>query len=205
MKKLFFLLALISCVAVHAQKLESMQWFNEPDQWVVNNKVLTMQVTPKSDYWRVTHGFTIGDAPFLYTERGGSFEAKVKITGNYTTQYDQACLMLYIDKENYVKAGIEYVDGTPKLSVVVTHGPSDWSVMAPNRAVPYIWIRAMHVQNAVMVFYSFDDKEYVLMRDCYMPEETPIKVGLMGACPQGDGFEAKFENFSIKHIPSPRN
>lgn len=205
MKKFLFLMAMMVSVAVHAQKLESMQWFNEPDQWQINNNVLTMQVTPKSDYWRITHGFTIGDAPFLYTERGGSFEAKVKITGNYTTMYDQACLMLYIDKENYIKAGIEFVDGTPKLSVVVTHGPSDWSVMAPNRAVPYIWIRAMRVQNAVMVFYSFDDKEYVLMRDCYMPEETPIKVGLMGACPQGDGFEAKFENFSIKHIPSPRN
>lgn len=205
MRKLLFLLALTVCGMAQAQTLSSMQWFNEPDKWQVADNVLTMQVTPKSDYWRVTHGFTIGDAPFLYTERSGSFEAKVKITGQYTTQYDKACIMVYLDKENYVKAGIEYVDGTPKLSAVVTHGPSDWSVMAPGRAVPFIWIKVLRVQNAVMVSYSFDDKEYILMRDAFMPEETPLRVGLMGACPQGDGFEAKFEHFSIKHIPSPRN
>lgn len=54
-----------------------------------------MQVTPQSDYWRISHyGFTVDDAPFLYTTRGGEFEVKVKISGDYKVCFDQAGLRL---------------------------------------------------------------------------------------------------------------
>ena len=26
-------------------------WFNEPEQWEIKNNVLSMSVTPQSDYW----------------------------------------------------------------------------------------------------------------------------------------------------------
>lgn len=49
------------------QTLEKMQWFNEPEQWEIKNNVLSMSVTPQSDYWRISHyGFTVDDAPFYY-------------------------------------------------------------------------------------------------------------------------------------------
>lgn len=32
------------------QSLEKMQWFNEPEQWKIENQALTMYVTPQSDY-----------------------------------------------------------------------------------------------------------------------------------------------------------
>ena len=36
--------------------------------------------------------------------------------------------MIYVDENNWVKAGIEYTDGMPRLSCVVTNsGYSDWS------------------------------------------------------------------------------
>ena len=75
-----------------AQSLEKMQWFNEPAQWTIQDHVLSMQVTPQSDYWRISHyGFTVDDAPFLYTLRGGEFELKVRclaIIGPVTTRPD---------------------------------------------------------------------------------------------------------------------
>ena len=40
--------------------------------------------------------------------RGGEFEVKVKISGEYKVRFDQAGLMLRIDAENYIKTGIEY-------------------------------------------------------------------------------------------------
>ena len=86
-----------------------------------------MQVTPQSDYWRISHyGFTVDDAPFYYATYGGEFEVKVKITGDYKQRFDQAGLMLRINHENYIKAGIEFVDGKYNLSAVVTHKTSDW-------------------------------------------------------------------------------
>ena len=188
-----------------AQSLEKMQWFNEPAQWTIQDHVLSMQVTPQSDYWRISHyGFTVDDAPFLYTLRGGEFEVKVKVSGDYRTRYDQAGLMLRIDHENYIKAGIEFVDGKYNLGAVVTHHTSDWSIIPLEKPVPFVWIKAVRRLDAIEIFYSFDDREYTLMRNAWMQDNHPIMVGLMGASPDGQGFEARFEHFSIQHLPDQR-
>ncbi|AQX13250.1 DUF1349 domain-containing protein [Elizabethkingia meningoseptica] len=206
MRKLFLsLLGLMTLQQVSAQKLEKMQWFNEPEKWEVNNNILQMFVTPQSDYWRISHyGFTVDDAPFYYGVYGGEFEVKVKISGDYKARFDQAGLMLRIDKENYIKTGIEFVDGKYNISTVVTHKTSDWSMIGLDKAIPYIWIKAVRRTDAVEIFYSFDDKNYQLMRNAYLQDNTPVMVGLMGASPDGKGFTAKFEHFNVKHLPDQR-
>ena len=206
MKKLkLSMAAVLMSLSVSAQTLDKMQWFNEPDSWEIKNNELTMQVTPQTDYWRISHyGFTVDDAPFLYTTRGGEFEAEVKIEGDYITRFDQACMMLRIDKENYIKTGIEYVDGKYNISAVVTHHTSDWSIITLDQPIPYIWIKAVRRLDAIEVYYSLDGKEYKMMRNCWMPDNTPIKVGLMGASPDGKGFKARFSHFKIKHLPDAR-
>ena len=204
-KSILCSLMLAASVAASAQSLDKMQWFNEPTKWEIKNNSLTMNVTPQSDYWRVSHyGFTVDDAPFLYTMRGGEFEVKVKVTGDYTARFDQAGLMLRIDHENYIKAGIEFVDGKYNLSTVVTHHTSDWSIIALDRPVPFVWIKAVRRLDAIEVFYSFDDVTYTRMRNAWMPDNHPIMVGVMAACPDGNGFKARFDNFSIKHLPDQR-
>ena len=203
MKKiLVYMLGLLFMQTANAQTLEKMQWFNEPEQWEIKDNALTMFVTPQSDYWRISHyGFTVDDAPFYYTTYGGEFEVKVKITGDYQTRFDQAGLMLRIDHENYIKTGIEFVDGKYNLSAVVTHHTSDWSVITLDKAVPYVWIKAVRRLDAVEIFYSFDDQNYVMMRNAWLQDHVPVQVGLMGACPDGKGFNVTFEHFKVKHLP----
>ena len=115
MKKLLIsgMLLMGVCFGVKALSLDKMNWFNEPGEWKISDdKTMTMFVTPQSDYWRISHyGFTVDDAPFYYGVYGGEFEAKVKVSGDYKTRYDQAGIMIRIDHENYIKAGIEFVDG----------------------------------------------------------------------------------------------
>ena len=161
-----------------------------------------MSVTPKSDYWRISHyGFTVDDAPFYYAEYGGEFEAKVKVSGDYKARFDQAGMMIRIDHENYIKAGIEFVDGKFNLSTVVTHHTSDWSVITLNKPVDFIWIKAVRRKDAIEIFYSFDDKEYTMMRNAWMEANRPVRVGVMGASPDGNGFNVTFSDFSVKHLP----
>lgn len=198
-------LILLSASNMNAQTLEKMNWFNEPAQWSVSGNRLTMAVTPKSDYWRISHyGFTVDDAPFYYGEYGGEFEAKVKISGDYKVRFDQAGMMIRIDHENYIKAGIEYVDGKYNLSTVVTHHTSDWSVITLDKPVDFIWIKAVRRLDAVEIFYSFDDKEYIMMRNAWMEANRHVKVGMMGACPDGEGFSVTFSDFTVKHLPDLR-
>lgn len=206
MKKLLLGFCILPLVQnLSAQTLEKMTWFNEPEKWEIKNNSLSMFVTPQSDYWRVSHyGFTVDDAPFYYTTYGGEFEAKVKITGSYKARFDQMGLMLRTDKEHYIKAGVEFVDGKYNLSTVVTHNKSDWSVITLDQTPPAIWIKAVRRLDAVEIFYSFDDKNYIMMRNAPLQDNTPVMVGLMAACPDGQGFNAVFENFKVKHLPDER-
>jgi len=206
MKKLILgFCALFLIQKLSAQSLEKMTWFNEPEKWEIKNNSLSMFVTPQSDYWRVSHyGFTVDDAPFYYTTYGGEFEAKVKITGSYKARFDQMGLMLRTDKEHYIKAGVEFVDGKYNLSTVVTHNKSDWSVITLEKTPPAVWIKAVRRLDAVEIFYSFDDKNYIMMRNAPLQDNTPVMVGLMAACPDGQGFNAVFENFKVKHLPDER-
>ena len=196
------ILALVAWLGSPAQTLEKMNWFNEPEQWSIEGDMLTMTITPKSDYWRISHyGFTVDDAPFYYAEYGGEFEAKVKVCGDYKTRFDQAGMMIRIDHENYIKTGIEFVDGKYNLSTVVTHHTSDWSVIALDKPVKELWIKAVRRLDAIEIFYSFDDKTYTMMRNAWMESNRPVKIGMMGASPDGDGFKATFSDFSVKHLP----
>ncbi|WP_027379545.1 DUF1349 domain-containing protein [Chryseobacterium daeguense] len=206
MRRIFFSLCVLSAFSrSNAQTLDKMSWFNEPEKWEIKNNRLTMFVTPQSDYWRISHyGFTVDDAPFLYTTYGGEFEAKVKISGNYKARFDQMGIMLRIDKENYIKAGIEFVDGKYNLSTVVTHKTSDWSVITLDKTPADVWIKAVRKLDAVEIFYSFDDKNYIMMRNAYLQDNSPVMVGLMAACPDGNGFNAVFEDFKMKHLPDER-
>lgn len=206
MKKIILgLIGLAMAQKGFAQSLEKMQWFNEPQKWEIKNNALTMSVTPQSDYWRISHyGFTVDDAPFYYSTYGGEFETKVKITGNYKARFDQMGLMLRIDHENYIKAGIEFVDGKYNLSTVVTHKTSDWSVTTLDKVPEFVWIKAVRRLDAVEVFYSFDDKTYIMMRNAHLQDNVPVMVGFMAASPDGAGFQAKFENFSVKQLPDQR-
>lgn len=191
--------------SVKGQTLAKMTWFNEPQTWEVKQNTLTMFVTPQTDYWRISHyGFTVDDAPFLYNTYGGEFETKVKITGNYKDRFDQMGLMLRTDQKNYIKAGVEFVDGKFNLSTVVTHNTSDWSVLTLDTAPPFVWIKAVRRLDAVEIFYSFDDKNYIMIRNAHLADNTPVMVGLMAASPDGNGFDAKFEHFEVKHLPDLR-
>ena len=187
------------------KQLSGMNWFNEPNNWEIQDNKLIVDVTPQSDYWRITHyGFTVDDGLFYYTNRGGEFEVQVKISGNYKTRYDQMGLMLRIDEKHWVKTGIEYVDGVYNFSTVSTNDFSSWSVFALKGKPDTIWVKAIRRIDALEICYSLDGEKYVMSNLLYFPQEQAVMVGMMAASPDGDGFEAIFEDFKITHLPDQR-
>lgn len=135
MKKviLFAFVAMFSGASLKAQTLDKMQWFNEPESYTIKGGTLEMDVPGQTDYWRIAHyGFTVDDGPFLYATYGGEFEAKIKVSGDYKVRFDHAGMMIRQDHENWVKFGIEFVEGKYNISTVVTHHTSDWTGASSN-------------------------------------------------------------------------
>jgi regulation of enolase protein 1 (concanavalin A-like superfamily) len=175
-----------------------MKWFEEPPVWQDEDGVLSMTTAPKSDFWRKTHyGFIRDNGHFYYRELGSDFSATVQFVGAYTTLYDQAGLMVRVDTENWMKCGIEFVEGVHLASAVVTRDFSDWSVAPLGAVLPKFWLRVVREGTALLVEYSLDGSDYVLLRNCYLPMESSVQVGPMAASPGDRGFGVRFEGLEI--------
>lgn len=206
MKKLLGLIwTMILLNGLNAQNLNKMQWFNEPEKWKIDDNKLKVEVTPKSDYWRATgYGFIVDDGPFYYTNRGGEFEVSVKISAGFKARYDHLGLMLRIDQKHWIKTGMEFVDGKYNFSTVITNEFSSWNVIVLHGTPDFLWVKAIRKKDYVEIYYSLDGKSYSLSNMAYFPEQKPAMVGMMAASPDGDGFNAVFENFKIVHQPDAR-
>ena len=175
-----------------------MKWLNEPYIWSAEEGTLKMRVHPSTDFWRITHyGFIRDSGHFYFREVSGDFELLVKVVGQYRELYHQAGLMIRLDEKNWIKTGIEYVDGLENLSVVVTREFSDWSVAPCTGNPPAIWLKLLRKNDFVQVEYSFDGVSYSLLRIAYFPPAPVVQAGLMAAAPGAEGFDVVFENFQV--------
>ena len=198
---IFVLMQALSLTPLAAQ-VTGRSWHHEPKQWKEAGGSLTETVEPDTDYWRVTHyGFIRDNGPFRFQSKSGDFEAKVHITGQYRELFHQAGLMIRIDEKNWIKTGIEYVDGKQNLSAVVTRDVSDWSVITRTDSPASIWLRLQRRGDAVQIEYSLDNTSWAMLRLAYFPPEVPVEVGMVAAAPGKQSFSVTFDNFSVISLP----
>lgn len=203
-KNLFLALSLLTTLPAAAQNLSTMHWQNAPKKSTVEAQRLRVQVDGGTDFWRVTHyGFIRDNGHFYYQEQEGDFLAKVKVVGYYKDLYDQAGLMIRLDEKNWIKTGIEYVKGVQNVSAVVTRDVSDWSVVPRQDSPAAVWLTLLRKGDFVEIQYSFDNKDFKMLRLAYFPP-TPgrkVQIGLMCAAPDGKGFPVEFEEFTVAPVP----
>jgi regulation of enolase protein 1 (concanavalin A-like superfamily) len=175
-----------------------MKWMNEPAQWAGDQERLSMTVAADTDFWRITHyGFIRDSGPFCYVEREGDFVASVKVSGEYRELFHQAGLMVRVDEQNWIKTGIEYVDGVQNVSAVVTREVSDWSVVPREDSPAALWLKLLRKGDYVEISYSFDGEKYALLRLAYFPPGGLVQVGMVAAAPGKEPFSVVFEDFQV--------
>jgi regulation of enolase protein 1 (concanavalin A-like superfamily) len=175
-----------------------MHWLNRPAVWSDTNGRVTLTAQGKTDFWRVTrYGYITDNGHFYYREREGDFVATVKVKGDYKDLYDQAGLMIRIDDKNWIKTGIEFVNGRQNISTVFTRNFSDWSVVPKTSAVEFVWFQLVRKADYVEIKYSTDGKNYETVREGYFPPQVKCRIGVMAAAPEGKGFQATFEEFRV--------
>ena len=176
-----------------------MEWLNAPSACEVQGSQIVVATRAKSDFWRKTHYGFIRDTGHFYSQPvKGDFTAEVKFTGQYHALYDQAGLMVRVDESNWIKCGIEFVDGVQQASSVVTRDFSDWAVIPLPQNPPSLWLRLTRQGMALEAWYSLDGERYNLLRLTYLPMPETASVGLMCASPDGPGFTVTFEGFTIR-------
>ena len=175
---------------------EGCAWLNPPPQWSLTPEALRVRSGEGTDFWRHTHyGFVKDDGHVFGREMTGDFRMTVTFAGEFAAQYDQAGVMLRGSESEWLKCGVEYVDGIRRVSTVVTRGFSDWSIVSPPELPERLTMEVTRAGDCVEVRYLVGAPE--LVRVAYVDPGVPLFGGVMCASPQGPGFESVFERFEV--------
>lgn len=174
-------------------------WLNPPAAWHLDGGTLRVVTDAHTDFWRITsYGFIRDTGHFFGQEVGAGFTAQVHVRAAFSHLYDQAGLMVRIDQGHWLKAGVEFSDGQPMLSVVLTDEKSDWSTMPAPPLADGFWLRVSVEAGVIRVQYSADGKHWPLLRLAPFPQAERYLVGPMCCTPQRAGLEVAFSDFSVQ-------
>ncbi len=177
---------------------DKMKWFNEPASAKQSGDQLVVTTKPKTDYWRKTfYDYVTDNGHFFYLPVTGDFTLESRVAGKYAALYDQAGLMVRIDSSNWLKCGLELVDGIGHASVVVTRDFSDWSTVRGITTKEPLWWRMVRKGSSLEVLYSLDGKNFISTRLGYLPLQASVDAGIMCCSPEGSGFESTFDEVRL--------
>jgi regulation of enolase protein 1 (concanavalin A-like superfamily) len=179
------------------------KWLNEPKQWKRDGDSLLVTPDAKTDFWRKTFFPYITDnGHFFHKPVSGDFTTTVKVTGKYHDLYDQAGFMIRWDESNWMKCGVEFVEGTPHMSVVVTRDFSDWSTANLGAFSGPLWLKIDRKGGALDIFHSTNGKDFIEDRVAYLTAAPTVELGLMCAAPEGKGFDVRFDDWTVQPLPT---
>ena len=175
--------------------LDAGVWLNPPLSSEISPEGFTVVSKENSDFWRVTsYGFIHHDGHALLNNFPQDSAIEISWILDYDQQFDQAGLIAYHDENNWIKAGIEFADGSPQLGAVVTLGKSDWSVSpVADWMKKEVFLRFSRTGDALTV-RAKTDGDWRLVRLAPLDPNLEWRVGLFCASPTRAGLSILFKS-----------
>ncbi|MFC3495550.1 DUF1349 domain-containing protein [Glycomyces rhizosphaerae] len=147
-----------------------------------------------SDAWRHTgYGFVHEDEHALLEDWDRGQAVEVSFIASFEAQFDQAGLMIRVDAERWIKAGVEFADGAPQVGAVVTAGKSDWSVApVPEWAGREVTVRASRFDDAIIVRARVEEEPWRLVRLTPLDPDAVVQAGPYCCAPSRAGLTVAF-------------
>lgn len=173
-------------------------WSHQPVSSVADGDDLVVTAVEGSDAWRTTsYGFVHDSEHALLAPLPPDSAVEVEFTVGLTEQFDQAGLFLRASATTWIKAGIEFADGTPNLGAVVTHHTSDWSsAPVPDWTGRRACIRASRSGDAVTIRARVDDEPFRFVRLAPMDPGASLEAGPYLCAPTRSGLVVRFTRWA---------
>jgi regulation of enolase protein 1 (concanavalin A-like superfamily) len=173
-------------------------WLNAPSTWRLEPDCLFVETDLATDFWRETHYRFVRDSGhFFGCETAGDFTAQLRVRARYEALYDQAGIMVRLDQNSWVKAGLESSDGQVLLSSVLTAGQSDWATGTYEGDPAEFWLRVTVRGGVIRLQVSADGQRWPLMRLAPFPKAPSYRVGPMCCTPERSGLQVEFSDFQV--------
>ena len=172
-------------------------WLNEPPEHRVEDGFLHITTGDQSDFWNETaYGFTHYSGHALLADFPPDTAMEVEFSAEWTSEFDQAGLMIYADANHWIKAGLELADGVLGLGAVVTATKSDWSVgHVPEWMSKRIRIRVSRTSDAVTVRARTPEHPWRLVRLAPIDPQLRWRAGPFAASPTRSGLHVSFSDW----------
>ncbi len=185
---------------VNSSNLDGFQWMNPPEKFSVSDGSMRVTASEGSDFFNNPEdGKRTATAPLLYREIQGDFVATAQVKPDFSSMWNAAALMVYIDSTNWIKFAFENSDATGKSIVtVVTRGSSDDANGAILNGRDSIWLRMIRKGDIYAMHWSEDGKDYKMARLSSLPHQETVKIGMEAQSPVGKSAEHEFLYFSLE-------
>ncbi|MFJ6211732.1 DUF1349 domain-containing protein [Streptomyces sp. NPDC092296] len=172
-------------------------WLNPPPAAEPDADGLLVTARGRSDFWRTTsYGFVRDDGHALLTGLPAGSAVEVTFPAAFDSLYDQAGVMVRVDEQTWIKAGIELTDGVPHLGAVVTRGQSDWSLSpVPEWADRQVTVRVSRAGDAITVRARCDQGPWRMVRLAPLAPDAVASAGPFCCSPERDGLKVRFTRF----------
>lgn len=185
-----------------------MEWIRAPKNYKISKDKIEIFTEPQTDLWQRTYyGFRNDNAPVLQLVTDEKyFSFTVKASYDYKRRFDQCGVVVYLDGENWLKASVEYENGTMQRlgSVVTNHGYSDWATVDVDAAVNTVWYRLSRREYDYCIECSFDGVNFKQMRICHLSEGGgEIRFGIYACSPEQSSFKAVFTEMELTECKWP--
>ncbi len=179
-----------------------MEWIRAPKNYKISKDKIEIFTEPKTDLWQRTYyGFRNDNAPVLQLVTDEKyFSFTVKASYDYKRRFDQCGVVVYLDGENWLKASVEYENGTMQRlgSVVTNRGYSDWATVDVDASVNTVWYRLSRREYDYCIECSYDGVNFKQMRICHLSEGGgEIRFGVYACSPEQSSFKAVFTEMEL--------
>ncbi len=182
------------------EELNGFSWENEPEEYQFQSNALVITAKAETDYFNdPENGKVTATAPYLYSEITGDFVATTLVKPDLSSVWNATALLLYIDKEQWIKFGFENSDATgPGIVSVVTRTRSDDANGVIIKDETTLWLRLIRKGDLYAMHWSRDGKIFKMARLAHLPTSEKVRIGLEAQCPAGETATHRFLHFSIE-------
>ncbi len=188
--------------------VKNLEWTREPNDYVITEDKVEITTKPHTDLWQRTYyHFRNDNAPVLQMEtKEKFFSFSVKTDFDSKKRFDQCGVVVYLDRDNWIKGSIEFENEHFQHlgSVVTNNGYSDWATTEIPANIKSMWYRISRREDDFCIECSSDGKTYQQMRICHMfNAQNIIKFGIYACSPEDSTFKATFSNMEITECQWP--
>lgn len=134
----------------------------------------------------------------LLVDMNGDFTMQAKLSHEFLSVYDAACLIIYEHEHLWAKACFECAeDGKHTVVSVMTNGSSD-DCNGITTEDSFIWLRLNRQNDIISQQYSLDGIHWNFMRILSLPFTSQVQTGILAQSPLGKGGKFIFEDVTIK-------